>query len=188
MSLTTPVLVLNRVWYPINLVSAKRAICMLFEGDATAVDDDFTTHDFSSWVGNVLPGDDPEYYIKTPRMLIRVPEVLVLANYDRVPKTRAKLSRANIYRRDGSRCMYCGGQFRRSELTIDHVVPRARGGTTTWTNCVAACLPCNSEKADAPPEKYRAKLKRQPFEPDGRHMASMMVQSRMRPAWKKFIN
>jgi 5-methylcytosine-specific restriction endonuclease McrA len=120
------ILVLNKVWYPINLVPATRGLCMLFEGSAHAVDESFTQHDFDSWLTVSDTQSVGGEYIQTPSRRILVPEVIVLRRFDKIPKTKAKLSRANIYKRDGFRCQYCGQHLSRAKLTIDHVHPKSK--------------------------------------------------------------
>lgn len=185
-ALSTPTLVLNKVWFPINIVPGSKGICMLFEGTAEAIcTDTYMAHTFESWVDFSATLEEGRF-VTSPSVRIKVPDVLVLKDYDRVPKMRAKLSRHNIYRRDAYTCQYCGEEFRRADLTIDHVLPRSKGGITSWTNCVAACLPCNASKADRTLDKCGHRLLRAPFEPDGRHMASMLA-GHARPEWDKFI-
>ncbi len=183
------ILVLNKVWYPINLVPATRGLCMLFEGSAHAIDESYTQHDFDSWLAlsdTSLDGEDNSF-IQTPSRKILVPSVLVLRTFDKVPKTKAKLSRTNIYKRDGFQCQYCGQHLSRARLTIDHVLPKSKGGVTSWTNCVASCLRCNAAKADKSLAEAGLTLPRAPFEPDGRHMAAIHMDQRKRPMWGKFL-
>ena len=84
-------------------------------------------------------------------MRLRVPEVVALAGYDRLPEAAVAFSRRNIFKRDHYTCQYCGVQPGTEELTIDHVIPRSQGGTSTWENCVLACVACNKQKADRTP-------------------------------------
>ena len=87
------------------------------------------------------------------RLRLRVPEVIVLAEYDRLPTAAVTFSRRNIFKRDHWTCQYCGAQPGSEELTIDHVLPRSQGGISTWENCVLACVACNKRKADRTPEQ-----------------------------------
>ena len=96
---------------------------------------------------------------------IRVPRVIVLLAYDHLPKARVRFSRFNIYARDDNTCQYCGRRFRRAELNLDHVVPRSRGGSTTWENVVCSCIPCNLRKGGRTPEEARMRLLRAPTRP-----------------------
>jgi 5-methylcytosine-specific restriction endonuclease McrA len=191
--LQSEILVLNKVWYPINLVPVPRGMCMLFEGSAHAIDESYAQHDFQSWL-EVSSADAEASYIQTSSRRILVPEVIVLRTFDKIPKTKAKLSRTNIYKRDGYSCQYCGQHLSRSRLTIDHVLPKSAKptpGVTSWTNCVASCLPCNAEKADMPLSEFSRRtgkrLLSEPVEPEGRHMAAIHMAHRKRPMWEKFL-
>ena len=84
---------------------------------------------------------------------LRVPEVITLTGYDRLPTRAVTFSRRNIFKRDRFQCQYCGVNPGGEELTIDHVVPRAQGGVSSWTNCVLACIDCNKRKADRTPQQ-----------------------------------
>jgi 5-methylcytosine-specific restriction endonuclease McrA len=94
-----------------------------------------------------------------------VPEVITLTEYDRLPAALVTFSRRNIFKRDHYTCQYCGKQPGAEELTVDHVIPRARGGQSRWDNCVLACVECNKRKADRTPEQAKMRLKREPVQP-----------------------
>ena len=91
--------------------------------------------------------------------------MIVLQLYDRIPKTKVRFSRHNIYMRDGNTCQYCAQELPRSELNLDHVVPRAQGGRTTWENVVCCCIDCNLTKAARTPEQAKMKLLKGPVRP-----------------------
>src|SRR5512144_2844945 len=131
--LNTGVLVLNRVYQPVHITSVRRAFTLLYQGVARAVDEQFQLFDFESWSALAAAEHDS---IGTIGRRIRVPRVIVLLAYEHLPKTRVRFSRVNIYARDESTCQSCGRHFRRSELNLDHVVPRSRGGSTSWDNVV----------------------------------------------------
>ncbi len=99
------------------------------------------------------------------RFKLRVPEVIALTDYDRLPMAAVTFSRRNIFKRDHYTCQYCGAQPGSEELTIDHVVPRSQGGVSTWENCVLACMACNKRKADRTPEQARMRLRKKPVRP-----------------------
>src|SRR5690606_27562949 len=122
----------------------------------------FTPRDFRDWLC-VEPAAGRA--IRTPSRSIAAPEVVQLRQYDRVPAFEAPFTRASLLRRDEHRCQYCGGRPPSSQLTIDHVVPRARGGRTSWDNCVAACVRCNSRKGDRTPAHAGLRLLRPPRAP-----------------------
>jgi 5-methylcytosine-specific restriction endonuclease McrA len=158
------VLVLNRHFQPIHVTNAKRAFSLLYLGVARVIDREFKTFDFDSWAElseEMASGD----VIKTVGGAIRIPRVIVLQLYDRIPKTKVRFSRHNIYMRDGNTCQYCAQELPRSELNLDHVVPRAQGGRTTWENVVCCCIDCNLTKAARTPEQAKMKLLKVPVRP-----------------------
>ncbi|MDY6864218.1 MAG: HNH endonuclease, partial [Thermodesulfobacteriota bacterium] len=142
--INSSVLVLNKTFVPINITTVKRAFCMLYTGIALAVGESFRTFDFESW--SELMADRNDDIIGTADRAIKIPRVIALITYDRMPYNKIKLSRANVYIRDQNSCQYCGKVFPRSELTIDHITPRAFGGATTWENVVCCCIACNRKK------------------------------------------
>src|SRR5207248_9730592 len=99
--------------------------------------DDFQTYDWSDW-SSMAPADD-EVFIQAVTYRLRVPEVVALTHYDRVPLGKVAFNRRNLFKRDHETCQYCGDRPGLDSLTIDHLVPRSRGGTSTWENCVLAC-------------------------------------------------
>ena len=158
------VLVLNRHFQPIHVTNAKRAFSLLYLGVARVIDREFKTFDFDSWAQlseEMASGD----VIKTVSGAIRIPRVIVLQLYDRIPKTKVRFSRHNIYMRDGNTCQYCAQELPRSELNLDHVVPRAQGGRTTWENVVCCCIDCNLTKAARTPDQAGMKLLKLPVRP-----------------------
>src|SRR5262245_42337931 len=134
--LNTKVLVLNRSFLPIHITSVRRAFSLLYQGIAHAVSEQYQTFDFASWSElSVSLHDDS---LGLVGRVIRVPRVILLVTYDRVPKRQVRFSRFNIYARDRNTCQYCAIRFSRAELNIDHVIPRSRGGMSTWENVVCS--------------------------------------------------
>ena len=162
MMLDTGVLVLNRVYQPIHITSVRRAFALLYQGAAKAIDEQFQLFDFESWSALAAATHDA---VGAVGRRIRVPRVIVLLAYDNLPRSRIRFSRFNIYARDQNRCQYCGHQFARSDLNLDHVVPRSRGGTTTWENVVCSCIPCNLRKGGRTPDEAGMRLLRKPVRP-----------------------
>lgn len=161
--LNTKVLVLNRSFLPIHITSVRRAFSLLYQDIAHAVSEQYQTFDFASWSElSVSLHDDSVGMVDR---VIRVPRVILLVAYDRVPKRQVRFSRFNIYSRDRNTCQYCARQFPRAELNIDHVIPRSRGGTSTWENVVCSCLACNRKKGGRTPEEAGMKLLRRPRRP-----------------------
>jgi 5-methylcytosine-specific restriction endonuclease McrA len=158
------VLVLNRHYQPIHVTNVRRAFSLLYLGVARVVDLEFKTFDFESWAqlsAEVGAGD----VIRTVSRAIRVPRVIVLQMYDRIPRTKVRFSRHNIYMRDGNTCQYCGSELPRIDLNLDHVVPRAQGGRTTWENVVCCCIDCNLTKGARTPVQAGMKLLKMPLRP-----------------------
>jgi 5-methylcytosine-specific restriction endonuclease McrA len=183
--LQRPTLVLNRNWQPVNVATVSRALTMLWNESARVVDPhDYQTYDWADWARLAPRGDEP--FIQAVRLRVRVPEVIALSGYDRLPSAAVSFSRRNIFKRDHYTCQYCGVQPGSEELTIDHVVPRAQGGISSWTNCVLACVACNKRKADRTPQQAGLRLHKQPDRPSWKPLyASPSVRI---ASWSKFIS
>jgi 5-methylcytosine-specific restriction endonuclease McrA len=183
--LQRPTLVLNRNWQPVNVASVERALTMLWNESARVVDPhDYQMYTWADW--SQLAPLDGEPFIQAIRMRLRVPEVVTLTAYDRLPAAAVSFSRRNIFKRDHYTCQYCGIQPGGEELTIDHVVPRAQGGTSTWENCVLACVACNKRKADRTPDQAGLRLRKQPVRPIWKPLyASPSVRI---ASWSKFVS
>ena len=180
-----PTLVLNRNWQPVNVATVARALVLLWNEAARVVDcEDYQTYTWSDW--SALRPREGDAFIQTVRLRLRVPEVIVLADYDRLPEAAVSFSRRNIFKRDHWACQYCLRQPGGDELTIDHVVPRSQGGQSTWDNCVLACIDCNKRKADRTPEQARMKLRKPPVRPQWKPMYAR--HSERIASWSKFVS
>ncbi len=161
--LNSSVLVLNRHFQPVHVTTVRRAMGLLYVGLAKAIAPSLETFDFESWAAlAVADGDD---VVHTVSRVIRVPRVIVLQIYDRLPRARVRFSRYNIYARDQDTCQYCGRRSARTGLNLDHVVPRSQGGRTTWENVVCCCVSCNLHKGGRTPEQASMHLLRKPARP-----------------------
>lgn len=157
-------LVLNRNWQPVGVASVARTLTLVAAERAKIVDpQDYQQYTWTDWA-RLIPQDD-EPCVQSVALRIRVPEVITLTAYDRVPTTAVAFSRRNIYKRDRFTCQYCGDRPGSEELTLDHVLPRSRGGTTTWENCVLACVDCNRRKANRTPAEAHMPLRKVPVRP-----------------------
>lgn len=189
--LNQPVLVLNRLWQAVNICSARRAMTLLFEGNAQVVYQGdggaYQTFNFGQWRDLSVEEPHPES-IGTVSFRIRVPRVILLLVFDRLPKKEVKFTRHNIFERDRSTCQYCGRAFDRSELNLDHVIPRDRGGPTTWENIVCSCIACNTRKANRTPREAGMKLIRKPRRPKWRPFVQVTLGSPCHDSWKHFID
>lgn len=189
--LDQPVLVLNRLWQAVNICTVRRAFTLLCQGHAQVVstdeDQNFFTHDFAGW--RDLSDREPEdEMVHTISFRVRVPRVIVLAMFDRMPKKEVKFTRHNVFERDRNMCQYCGITFDRKELNLDHVWPRDKGGQTTWENVVCSCIPCNTRKSNHTPEAVGMKLIRKPKRPKWRAFVNFTFTSGGHESWKHFID
>lgn len=161
------VLVLNRNWQAINVRTPADAFCQMAINVATGLDidgEDFMRPvTWEDWLK--LPIRPHDNAVGTPRGPIRVPTVIVCVNYARVPQKRPKLSARNIRERDRNRCQYTGKVLHPHEGSIDHVVPRSRGGKTAWENCVLASRDINAKKGNRLPREVGLRLLSRPKAP-----------------------
>ena len=185
--LNSSVLVLNRQFLPIHVTSVRRAFSLLYQDTASAVNENYETFDFASWSqrgGSVTGGGD---FVRTLSGAIPVPRVIVLRHFDRVPSRNVRFSRANIFSRDTLTCQYCQSMPPRSQLNLDHVVPRAQGGKTTWENVVCCCIPCNRRKGGRTPEQAGVKLRRIPRRPRWSPLMSVVPHGVRYREWRPFL-
>ena len=189
--LNRQVLVLNRLWQAVNVCSVRRAFTLLCQGHAQVVqsdkDNNFFTHDFESWRGLSIREPEGEM-VNTISFKIRVPRVIVLLLFDRLPKKEVKFTRHNIFERDKNTCQYCGLVFDRKELNLDHVLPREKGGLTTWENIVCSCIPCNTRKGNRLPHDANMHLIRKPKRPKWRPFVNFTFNGEQDESWKHFID
>ncbi len=165
----TPVLVLNASYEPINICAARRAIVLVLKG--LAMTEEVNGH-----------------FLHSARLAIRVPSVIRLLEYRRIPHQTRALSRKNILLRDRNSCQYCGQVLPSSELTLDHIVPRSRDGQSTWENLVACCHSCNHKKGNQLLHECGMKLIREPRTFNlhtSRHLMRMMGRSDAK--WRKYL-
>ena len=210
-----PTLVLNRNWQPVNVATVARALVLLWNASARVVDPaDYRLYTWADW--SELRPDEGERFIQAVRLRLRVPEVIVLAEYDRLPTAAVSFSRRNVFKWDHWACQYCGRQCRSpfgildesgkrfgdssphdngnrprrqpggEELTIDHVIPRSQGGASTWENCVLACIGCNKRKADRTPHQAGMRLRKVPVRPTWKPIYAR--DSVRIESWSKFIS
>lgn len=163
-------LVLNKNWRPIAAISLEDAICKVYSSyeDGTPKariiePESYQTFTWEDW-SKLKPAID-EDTIASANFVFRIPEIILLSRYEKMPKPKVHFSRRTLYKRDRNQCQYCGCRPGSEELTIEHVVPRCQGGKTTWENCVLACVPCNRRKADRTPQQAGMKLLKEPCRP-----------------------
>jgi 5-methylcytosine-specific restriction endonuclease McrA len=164
-----PVLVLNASYEPINICAARRALVLVLKGVAMAEEEN-------------------GHFLHSARMAMRLPSVIRLLEYRRIPHQTRALSRKNILLRDRNTCQYCGRTLPAAELTLDHVLPRSRGGLSTWENLVACCHPCNRRKGNRLLHETEMKLLREPRPftlHTSRHIMRMIGRSDQK--WRKYL-
>lgn len=160
------VLVLNRNWQAINTRSPANAITQMATDVATALDIDgdmIRPVKWSEWI--TLPVREQDGFVATAQRQIRLPTVIVLCNYAKVPMRVPSLGTQGIWERDGSVCQYTGRKVSREDGNIDHIIPRSRGGKTSWENCVVAHREINSRKGNRTPEEVGLRLLKVPTPP-----------------------
>jgi 5-methylcytosine-specific restriction endonuclease McrA len=190
-ALSIPVLVLNRYWQPVHTCSARRAIHLLCLGHAQVVQVDgeekFTTHDLCSWISQSKTMIDGEM-IHSIRVALGVPRIIVLAIYDRLPRLEVKFTRRNIFLRDKFTCQYCAKVLPETKLNLDHVIPRDKGGMTTWENIVASCVKCNTRKSNKLPHEANMHPASKPFAPRWRPLYDLSEHGLAHESWEHFIH
>lgn len=192
--LQASVLVLNRLYMAVHVIPVRRAFGLLCRQLAEVIhleQGTFTNHTFESWRENCeLRADSKqphEDWIRAVNFEIQVPRVIRLLTYDRLPKQRLHLSRRNVFARDEHRCQYCGRVFPSHQLSLDHVVPRSRGGVTTWENVVCACLACNVKKGGRTPPEAKMKLVRRPFKPKNNPLLVLKLNNPRYESWRTWL-
>jgi 5-methylcytosine-specific restriction endonuclease McrA len=182
--LDLPTLVLNRSWTPVHIASVRRAICMVYQAAAEVVaTETLSTHPFEEWIS--MPEPKTSRWIRTATMAVPAPEVIRLNVYDRVPSHEAPFTRRNLYQRDNYTCQYCGRRTSADKLSVDHVLPRSKGGRTCWENCVLACVRCNARKADRTLKEAGLRLLQPPRRPRWSPYLNMSHLERL-PSWRRF--
>ena len=162
------VLLLNSSEEVLSLISWKRAVNLVFAGKAGK------PHNFEDF-----------YRIATSTGYYDLPSVLVLNEYARIPYKTASLTRNNVFKRDHYKCQYCGETLCKEVETLDHVIPRCRGGRHEWTNVVACCKFCNAKKADRTPEEAKMPLIKPPIAPT-KNSLIFSLGGRSRETWGKW--
>jgi 5-methylcytosine-specific restriction endonuclease McrA len=184
--LDSSVLVLNRVFQAVQIVTVRKAFALLYKGHVKAVLEDYTSYDFENWKD--LPVQPNEECVRTPTLRLKVPRVILLCGFDTLPRHDVKFSRKNIYLRDRNRCQYCGGRFRTEDLNLDHVIPVSRGGKTTWENVVCSCVSCNITKGNRLPEEAQMRLITRPVRPRWNPLVRLALHAGRHEFWKNFLD
>lgn len=195
-ALQTSVLALNRNFMAVHVISVKRAFCLLFKNLAEVIHVEgghYCAYDFDAWkeLGElkIAMGDRDHFddWIRAVNFEIQAPRVVRLLTYDRVPRNTVKFNRRNIFLRDGHRCQYCGKRYSSPRLSLDHVLPKSRGGADTWENIVCACLKCNVDKGGRTPSEAGMRLLQKPIKPKRSPLLNRQLSLSKYECWKHFI-
>jgi 5-methylcytosine-specific restriction endonuclease McrA len=193
--LSCNVLVLNRLYQAIRVVSARRAFSLLCRNLAEVISVEgasYLTYDIESWteISQLKAQYEREEndFVRTVRYELAVPRIIRLLGYDRLPRQDVKLNRRNIYARDHGTCQYCSKKFPTSELSLDHVIPRTMGGKTVWENLVCACVRCNARKGGRTPQQAGLHLMRPPHKPKRNPVINIRLGSDKYASWKHFLD
>jgi len=169
---------LNAHYMAMRVVSVRRAFTLLFKRDhsdqpvaeiVSVEDGKYVSYDFADWA--TLSAFRKEFephghdWIRTVRFDIVVPRIIRVLTFAKLPRQEVKFNRRNLFARDHNTCQYCGRRYTTSQLSLDHVIPRSRGGKTTWENIVIACVPCNQRKGGRTPVQAQMKLRVAPVRP-----------------------
>lgn len=189
------VLVLNRHYMALRIISVRRAFSLLFSNHAEVIacdDGSYANYNYESWK------EISEYrrafeahkhdWISTVQFDLVIPRVIRVLSYNRIPNKKVKFNRRNLFARDKNHCQYCGKRFPMSELSLDHVVPRRLGGITSWGNIVCACLKCNVKKGGRTPAQAHMKLIKKPARPARNPVVHIHLNHERYKSWKQFLD
>ncbi len=203
--LHSSVLVLNRSYVALRVVTVRRALMMLFREAAEVIqleNGGYANYDFATWCqwsafrdepgnGDVSGnGDDSGEacdWLRTVRQRILIPRVIRLLDFDHLPRRSVRLNRKSLFARDENRCQYCGRGFPVSQLSFDHVTPRSRGGRTIWENVVTCCFACNSKKGDQTPQEAGMRLEQRPRRPKCDPVLRLKLDNPRYRLWQPFL-
>jgi 5-methylcytosine-specific restriction endonuclease McrA len=194
-ALASSVLMLNRLYMAVRVISAKRALTLLYREQVEVVSVEngaYSSYDFDSWVevSQAKQRFEPHKHdwVSTVRFQVAVPRVVRLLGYDRLPRAQVKLNRRNLFARDRNRCQYCGKKFATTDLSIDHIIPRSQGGKNTWENIVCACIRCNTRKGGRTPEQAGMKLIQPAIKPRRSPVLTIKLSDSRYSSWKQFLD
>ncbi len=192
---------LNAHYVALRVISARRAFSLLFKQDeqeqplaeiVSVERGQYVSYDFEDWreLSQLRREFEPELHdwVRTVRFYIAVPRIIRVLSFARVPKQVVKLNRRNIYARDSNRCQYCGKRFNTTELSLDHIFPRSRGGGNSWTNVVCCCVRCNVKKGGRTPAEAGMKLIKEPVKPRLSPVVNINLASDKYRSWQQFLD
>lgn len=194
-------LLLNAHYMAMRVVSARRAFTLLFKRDAEQrpiaevvdiEDGRYVSYDFADWAE--LSAFKCEFepakhdWVRTVRFNLAVPRIVRVLSFSRLPRHEVKLNRRNIFARDNNTCQFCGKRFRSSQLSIDHIIPRSRGGKSTWENLICACVKCNVKKGGRTPAEANLRLIRPAIKPRRNPVVTIKLSDKRYASWKQFLD
>lgn len=194
-------MLLNAHYMALRVVSVRRAFMLLFKQDLAhhpvaeivhVEDGRYVSYNFEDWAA--LSAFRREFepaehdWIRTVRFDIAVPRIIRVLTYARLPQRDIKLNRRNIFARDANICQYCGKRFSTSELSLDHVIPRSRGGNSSWENLVCSCIKCNVRKGGRTPAEAHIRLVKPAVKPRRNPVVSIKLSDRRYASWKQFLD
>lgn len=183
--LRSQVLVVNRHLQAVHITTARRAFVLMWTEVARALDSSWVAHDFPSW--EALGSEPGAPTVGTSRGMIRVPRVVQLVEFDRMPRSTIRLTRRNVFLRDGHTCQYCGKRATPRDLNLDHITPRSRGGPMSWENVVCSCRVCNLRKGGRTPLEANMRLLRKPVRPRWSPILAMAFSPGRPKEWEPFL-
>ena len=194
-ALDASVLVLNKLFMAIHIISVRRAFVLLCKDLAEVVsleEGQFATYDFETWrelseFRSKYFRQEDDDWVRTATSEIQVPRVVRLLSYEKLPRQTVKFNRRNIFARDHNQCQYCGKKYPTTELSLDHIVPRSQGGMSTWENIVCSCINCNVKKGGRTPKQAHMTLVRKPEKPKRSPLLNLKMTLTKYQSWKTFL-
>ena len=178
--LNNPVLWLNKSWLAHDTNTVEDSFSTVCSERGLFLDSTYVPHDLGSWIN--LPVEDGADFIQLIRTRIRVPEIMLLAEYNRIPNRKVVFCRRNLWRRDHGYCQYCGKQPALDNITMDHIHPRSRGGLSTFENSVLCCTSCNLKKGNRSLAEAGMRLQKMKKHPNG-EFSTVFYERPKRPMW-----
>jgi 5-methylcytosine-specific restriction endonuclease McrA len=193
-SLNSSVLVLNRFYMAVHVISVRRALVLLYRELAEVIHVEegmYSNFDFAAWreasIYFAAVGDENVEWIRGVGFSLQVPRVVRLNRYDKVPKQTLRFNRRHVFARDENTCQYCGTDYSSTHLSLDHVLPRSRGGQTNWENVVCCCLSCNTKKGNRTPKEANMRLIRPPKKPRHSPILKLKLENPKYAVWRNFV-
>jgi 5-methylcytosine-specific restriction endonuclease McrA len=183
------VLILNKNWIPINTTTARHSFSLMYSENAKGImveEDKIVPLEWHEWVG--LKVNENDRKVKTVKGFVKIPTVIVLNHYDKIPRQIVKFTQKNLWERDNFTCQYTGKKITKLTGNIDHVIPKSQGGKTTWENCVLAHKEINARKADKTPEQAGLKLIKKPSAPRFMPVSFYIRNKDEIEDWNLFLN